>query len=277
MDWSLVLASQGIEATIDYAEDTSDWGLIVEEHEMDKALQSIQLYRLENRRWAWRHQVLSPGLLFDWASVLWVVLLCIFFWICQINLDIRDAGMMNAAKVGGGEWWRLFTAMWLHADVAHLAANATLGLVLLGLTMGRYGTGIGLLATYLAGVGGNLVVWFVAFQTPGRGSVASLGASGAVMGSLGLLAAQSFTWRPRTPQNVKLLITGVLGGLMLFVLFGLDPSTDVRAHLGGFLTGLLLGAVLSLLPPQHSRLNVAAGLVFLLLVLCPWWRALLHH
>jgi len=75
MDWSLVLASQGIEATIDYAGDSSGWGLIVAPHELDKALQSIHLFRLENRRWAWRRQVLSPGLLFDWTSLLWVALL----------------------------------------------------------------------------------------------------------------------------------------------------------------------------------------------------------
>ena len=42
--------------------------------------------------------------------------------------------------------------MWLHADVGHFATNATFGLVLLGLVMGRYGTGVGLLAAHGIGL-----------------------------------------------------------------------------------------------------------------------------
>ncbi len=87
---------------------------------------------------------------------------------------------MDGAAVAHGQWWRLFTAIWLHADLAHLATNATIGLLLLGLAMGRYGTGAGLLAAYLAGAGGNLVAGLISLQ-PHR----SLGASGMVIGCLG--------------------------------------------------------------------------------------------
>jgi len=274
MDWSLVLASQDIEAIIDHAEDSSGWGLIIAEQDLGKAIETLQLYLTENRRWGWRRQILRPGLLFDWTSLLWVVLLCLFFWLSQTDPALVAAGVMNGVKVGAGQWWRLFTAMWLHANAAHLAANATMGLVLLGLAMGRYGAGIGLVASYLAGLGGNLLVWLLAPQT------LSLGASGAVMGSLGLLAAQSFSWRPRTPRDTRLFLTGLLGGVMLFVLFGLDPSADVRAHLGGFVTGLLLGAALNLLLPHAAQkpwLNIISGLLFLPLVIWPWWQALLHR
>jgi rhomboid protease GluP len=188
-------------------------------------------------------------------------------------MDLRSAGVMEGWAVSQGQWWRLFTAIWLHADIGHLASNASIGVVLLGLAMGRYGTGVGLLAAYLAGVGGNLAVWWLSAGPPG-----SLGASGMVMGCLGLLAAQSLSWRNPGAQRLKVLISGVLGGVMLFVLFGLAPETDVRAHLGGFISGLVLGAVLTLSPglPHRVMVNVTSGLLFALLVIWPWWAAL-HH
>ncbi len=272
MDWALVLASQAIETTIDYSPETQGWELVVADQDIARAQETIRLYRLENRRWGWRHKIPSTSLLFDWTGILWVLLLGVFFLASGAHPGFRAGGVMDATKVAEGQWWRMFTAIWLHADAAHLAANATLGFVLLGLSMGRYGAGVGLLATYLSGVGGNLVPWTLGAQG------ASLGASGAVMGSLGLLAAQSFKMKLRTPQQSKRLITGVLGGLMLFVLFGLAPGTDIRAHLAGFLTGLALGALLSLMPSPaaNTRLNLASSLLFLGLVIYPWWDAIQH-
>ncbi len=98
------------------------------------------------------------------------------------------------------------------------------------------------------------------------------------MGSLGILAAQSFPLRHRSPRYTKTFITGVLAAFMLFVLYGLNPETDIRAHLGGFLTGLFLGATISNFPgtAQKPRLNLLAALVFLALVVSPWSQALIH-
>ena len=63
---------------------------------------------------------------------------------------------------------------------------------------------------------------------------------------------------------------------MLFVLLALTPGTDVMAHLGGFGSGLLLGALLSLVPgiAQKPKANLLSGLAFALLVIVPWWLAL---
>ena len=269
MDWSLVLVSQGIETTIDQAEDGSGWGLLVAGQDYGNALRTLRQYRLENRGWPWQQEVFRPGLLFDWGGLAWVLLACLFFWL-NTRTDLQSAGVMDATAVARGQWWRLFTAIWLHADLAHLAANATLGLVLLGLAMGRYGTGPGLLAAYLAGAGGNLVAGLISLQAH-----RSLGASGMVMGSLGLLAAQSFSLWRQTPHAAKFILSGICGGVMLFVLLALTPGTDVLAHLGGFASGLLLGALLNLVPAmaQKPKANLLSGLVFALLVIVPWWLA----
>lgn len=271
MDWSLVLVSQGIETTIEPPEE-SGWGLSVAAQDYDRALEILRQYQSENRHWPWRQKISEQGVLFDWGSIGWAVLLGFFFWIQTHARDaFRDAGLMDAVAVSHGEWWRLFTAIFLHADLGHLAMNAAIGLVLLGLTMGSFGTGVGLLAAYLAGVGGNLATWLI-FSEGHR----SLGASGMVMGCVGLLAAKSISFQAVT--RWKYALTGVIGAVMLFALLGLSPNSDVLAHLGGFVSGLALGTISLLMPKlaRNTAANIFAGVVFCLLVVLPWWAALNH-
>jgi membrane associated rhomboid family serine protease len=274
MDWSLVLASQGIEAIISSAQDGAGWGLLVTTQDYQAARDAIHQFRAENPAWKWQQKVLQPNLIFDWASLAWVLLLALFFWL-ETRMDLRLVGIMSRNAIGRGEWWRLFTAMWLHADLAHFAANATLGLVLLGLAMGRYGTGVGLLGAYMAGLGGYIID-FLVVPHPQMAQGGSLGASGMVMGCLGLLASQALSLRRQTPHAFKYITGGILGGVMLFVLLGLAPDTDVVAHLGGFLTGLLFGALLVLFPKlsQSTAANLLSGLIFSALVILPWFLAL---
>ena len=271
MDWSLVLASQGIEHVIGH-DDATGWTLAVSAADHEKALAQIHQYRLENRHWRWRRPVFQPGLFFDWSSLVWVSLNIFFYGWSEAHPGFRPAGMMDGGALTQGEWWRLFTATWLHADLAHLAANAVFGFLFLGLVMGRYGPGVGLLAAYVAGVGGNAFAWLV-YDGTQRG----LGASGVVMGALGLLAIQSLPVIKRPNSNTfKLFAGGILAGILLFVFLGTSPGTDVVAHFGGFITGVLLGLLLTLAPRlvHRPRINLAAGIIFAALVILPWWWAM---
>jgi len=146
------------------------------------------------------------------------------------------------------------------------------GFLFLGLVMGRYGPSLGLLATSLAGAGGNLLAWLA-----DTGNHHSLGASGVVTGALGLLSIPSVVmWKRRNAHTFRLFTVGILAGLLMFVFLGLSPETDVVAHLGGFIAGLLLGALLTVTPRlAHQRgVNLIAGILFTILVVLPWWRAL---
>jgi membrane associated rhomboid family serine protease len=185
---------------------------------------------------------------------------------------LKAAGMMSNAAVTAGEWWRTFTAVLLHADAAHLAANVSSGLIVWGLVMGRYGWGVGLLAAYLAGAGGNWAGWLLYGE-----SHRSVGASGMVLGGLGLLAAQAFALWREGPKAYPLIGRGVVGGVLLLVLLGLNPQSDVVAHLGGFLTGLLLGIGIAFVPAgwlREARLNSACGVMLGGWVVLTWWLAL---
>ncbi len=268
MDWSLVLASQSIETTIEHTE--TGWELLVPVAEYEQALQTLRQYQHENRHWHWQRQVFKGGIVFDWASLSWVTLLFFFAWL-NSPYDLESQGILSSTAVAHGQWWRIFTAIWLHADISHLAANAAIGFLLLGLTMGRFGTGVGLLASCLAGAIANAAECLLHDE-----SRRSLGASGTVMACLGLLATQSFhLWRA-SPYTRKYLLGAITAGLMLFILLGVAPGTDIIAHLGGFISGLILGSLLSLAGKATHKpaINALSALLFFALVIVPWWKAL---
>jgi membrane associated rhomboid family serine protease len=270
LDWSLVLISQGIESVPEEVPESGGWRLVVSPQDFERAMETLRLYQAENRPWPWRQELFHGELVFDWAGLAWSFLMGLFYWLSvQPQGELRVIGTMDSAAVKAGEWWRLFTAVWLHGDLAHLAANATLGVVLLGLALGRFGTGIGLLAAYLAGVGGNVGGLFSVEVHR------SLGASGMVMGALGLVAAQSISLYRSNPRSRKLVATGLCGGVMLFVLLGVAPGTDIVAHAGGFIGGVGLGALMVQFPRlrENARVNFLATCLFVVLVVGPWWLA----
>lgn len=268
MDWSLVLVSQGIETAIERNE--AGWELLVPVGEYEHALAVIHLYRQENRHWPWQQRLFKAGLLFDWSCLSWLILLLFFAWL-DYQFNLKSKAVLSIGAVHQGQWWRIFTAIWLHADWGHLASNAAVGCLLLGSVLGRFGTGAGLLASYLAGALANALECLLM-----ENSRHSLGASGMVMGSLGILASQSsYLWRFK-PYGRRYLLTSVAAGVMLFILFGLAPETDVIAHLGGFLSGLAVGGLLSFSrkAAHNQSVNFAASLMFIALVVIPWWKAL---
>ena len=273
LDWSLVLASQGISAVIDHHSEAG-WGLLIPTSELSRASDTIKLYQRENRRWPWQRPLLKQEVIFDWAATLWLVLTCIAFQLQSTFKQFHEAGVLDSAAVARGEWWRCFTAELLHGDLLHLATNSVFGMLLLGLAMGRFGTGLGLLAAYLSGTAGNVFSWLVY-----RENHLSLGASGVVMGALGLLAAQSFGAFRADQHGWKSPLAGLAAGIMLFVLLGLNPEADIAAHFGGFVAGTLMGVMLVFLRrlSRQPLANLIAGLLFAFLVICPWMIALKTH
>jgi hypothetical protein len=109
MDWSLVLASQGIEHTT-ACDEATGWSLAVAKADHENALAQIRLYRMENLQWRWRQPVFQAGLFFDWSSLAWVLLNIMFFWWSEARADLRTMGMMDGTALAHGQWWRLFTA-----------------------------------------------------------------------------------------------------------------------------------------------------------------------
>jgi membrane associated rhomboid family serine protease len=273
LDWSLVLASQGVEATIQAPNEEHGCQIAVAQTDYGRALNALRQYRLENQVPLWRQPLPWSHLIFDLRSCLWFVLLILIFLFDNSRSGfLKGLGVMDARAVHAGQWWRLFTAVTLHANVAHLAGNTAIGILLLGLAMGSFGSGWGLLASYLAGALGNLggLVFYGDLHR-------SLGASGMIMGSLGLLAVQTLGQYRLNRGSRYLLLRGLAGGILLLVLFGMSPNSDVLAHVGGFLGGVGLGSLLTLFPFEslhHPVLNRMAELICAIMVALTWWLAL---
>jgi len=249
-DYSLVLLSQGIESTV--LHDDAGWRLTLR-----------------------REHLVETGAQLHGGAVLWCLFLAFFYWWAEIGgTGLKSCGQMSNEAVRAGEWWRLFTAMTLHADLGHLAANLTAGFLTLGLAMNRWGAGVALLAAWLAGALGNGADLLLYSETH-----RSLGASGMVMGGLGLLAVPPFRSVDPASSPRRSLVRGLLGGLLLFVLLGLNPASDVVAHTGGFVGGVLLGFCLAALPQPAARHPVASlvsGAVLTGTVMLAWslaWRS----
>jgi membrane associated rhomboid family serine protease len=271
MDWSLVLASQDIEAAI--VRDDAGWGLAVDERDYERAQTVLRQYVIENRGWRWKQQLPGSGILFHWGALIWVAVMAAFYyWTMVAFPGLQSAGIMDSRRVAAGEWWRFFTAITLHENLPHLAANAATGFLLLGLAMARYGPGVALLTAFLAGAAGNaasLIIHSDASQ--------SLGASGMVTGALGMLSVHSFSLWRKYPAARGLIMRGAVAGFLILVLIGFAPGSDIAAHLGGFAAGAVLGLALNAARPavlQGGWTNVGAALALAALVCIAWRHAL---
>ena len=268
MDWSLALASQEIGARIERGD--GDWILSVEAADLPRAEETIALYERENPRgaWQWRQSFAADQLEFHWGAIFWaIVLAAVYGWSTEFVAGAVEIGAMDNHAVARGEWWRLFTAVTLHADLGHLVANLSTGLILFGLAMAQYGPGPALLGSFLAGALGN-GAGFIFYGVAHRG----LGASGMVMGALGMLGAQAFR-HPGSGLAGHVAARGAAAALLLFIFWGTTPGTDILAHAGGFIGGLAAGFLAGRAPP-HRSINRQSLVAVWALLLLTWWLAL---
>jgi rhomboid protease GluP len=145
-----------------------------------------------------------------------------------------------------GQWWRLFTSMFLHIGIFHLILNGW-ALYQLGALFEILLGSSRLAGVYLvSGLAGSFASLF---WTKGL----SAGASGAIFGLMGALIA--FLLRRRemlTPAAKSLLGQLVLwAGINVFIGFT-TPGIDNAAHLGGCAAGFLLGLALKPPAPEWS-------------------------
>ena len=142
-----------------------------------------------------------------------------------------------------GQPWRLLTACFVHGGIAHLLLNAS-SLLLLGLLAEPLlGSRRVLLAYVLCGVGGSLAsLWW--HRATGINSV---GASGAIFGLYGVQIALLFSGAlPLQRQQRLTLLFFLLYFLLSSVAGSTDSHIDHAAHVGGLLTGLLVGTAYAL-------------------------------
>ena len=140
-----------------------------------------------------------------------------------------------------GQWWRLLTSIFLHLNLLHIAINMWVLWSVGRITEKLYGRTKFAALYFVAGLSGSLlsIAW--------NPEILSAGASGAIFGILGAFFAYLAHGGTRVPlafMRAHLLPTA------LFVIFNItdgmmQPGIDNAAHVGGLLSGLLLGWTLA--------------------------------
>ena len=143
-----------------------------------------------------------------------------------------------AAVLQQGEWWRLFTSMFLHGGFAHVLLNGWALYQLGALFEIAVGSFRMLIVYFVAGLAGSLAsLWW----TQGL----SVGASGAIFGVLGAMIAFLLRRRERLTPFARSLLSQLVVWAVINVSIGFTfPMIDNAAHLGGCAAGFLLGLLL---------------------------------
>jgi membrane associated rhomboid family serine protease len=154
---------------------------------------------------------------------------------------IPRGGLLADGILQGGEWWRPATALTLHADIGHLAANLVAGVFVTLALAQRIGGANAVLGTLGAGILGNILAALIRHQS----TILSIGASTAVFGALGVLCALPGVLRHLGRSRVSWipLATGVV---VLGIYGSGDAQTDVLAHITGFAAGWLIGRTITI-------------------------------
>jgi rhomboid protease GluP len=162
------------------------------------------------------------------------------FWEPSIE-GLLKWGANFGPLVTHGEWWRLFTAMFIHIGIIHIAMNMYI-LWSTGKFTERLFGNFGFLVLYLlAGLGGSLTsVWWKPYTV-------SAGASGAIFGVYGGLLGYLLIQRHTVPKRNLSSLFSTAGTFIAYNLIYSFTSTsiDIAAHLGGFATGFVLGCALA--------------------------------
>ena len=151
--------------------------------------------------------------------------------------------------VADGAWWQLVTSMFTHVDILHIGFNM-LALWILGpqleAVMGR----TRFLALYfLSGIAGSACVYWLADQ-----QAQTVGASGAIFGLMGALLIVAIKIR----GNIQGILTWI--GINVVITVVGSSFISWQGHTGGFVGGLLIGAILIYAPKQRRVLLQSAGL-----------------
>lgn len=198
-----------------------------------------------------------------------ILVVCVAVFLMQslgvVGALLTGYGAQINAAVRMGEWWRLFTSAFLHANLTHILFNMW-ALWVFGPELERRAGSVPFAALYLSSaVAGGAVFFLLGSRGP------AVGASGAIFGLFGAWIAEAVrnrhTLAGRANLNQLLVLLGINAALPLLI-----PNIAWQAHLGGLVAGfgivLLWGAFArrSAQAPTRTLIAGAVGVAALALV-----------
>ena len=191
---------------------------------------------------------ISPILLNLNLIVYLLMVICGVGFISFGSQELLNWGGNFRPYVLDGEWWRLLTSMFLHGGLMHVLINC-FSLIFIGMFLEPLLGKVKFLACYLVtGIIASLssIYWYE--------ETVSIGASGAIFGITGVFLAFSL---------FKYIHTRIGGGLLIVLLIfigfnllsGLTGGVDNAAHIGGLLSGFVIGLFLGLFSKDRILMN----------------------
>lgn len=270
-EWALVLVAEGLSPSVRSVREGFILGVPTEDAE--RATAALSAYERENPTEP--EEGNGPvGSVHVWVGLAVAVVLVAFFFVSGAGNPGGywfERGGADARRILLGEFWRTVTALTLHADFGHVAANAVAGAFFLSAVCRMLGPGLGFVLVLLAGTGGNFV------NALSHGSLhISVGASTAVFGAVGVLGGLAVVRRRRRGSRGRHAWVPAVAGLALLAMLGMGEGVDVWAHLFGFLVGGTLGIIVAFTVPRRPghRVQWTLGSAALVAVIACWVLAL---
>lgn len=239
---SLVLSAVNIQHAV--ITDIPPYSISVSLDEKERAIRNLRSYIEENKNWPPQkdieehHEVTSQP-----PTFLVIGALVLFYWVTgpwseKSPWFAHGAGSADAILVSG-EYFRLITALTLHADIVHLLGNCLFGGFLIHFFCKSVGTGIGLFAILFSATSGNYIN--VLFH---GGSHNFVGFSTAVFSTIGMLSMMRYRINKKlTSYHV---FAPLMAGVALLAMTGsAGERTDLGAHFFGLICGFATGYVLN--------------------------------
>ena len=145
--------------------------------------------------------------------------------------------------IEGRQYWRLLTSVFLHANLSHIGSNLLVQILMGNAVERNIGSVRYVILYLLTGIGGNVVS--VAYDYARGVNTYSVGASGAVFGVMGTMIILIIKGRKKLRRGSSLLVRALFAVFYAVYSGFQNPYTDNAAHIGGLVTGLVLGVLLT--------------------------------
>lgn len=201
-------------------------------------------------------------------SITYIIMgICVFLFIMMYIFGNGSESTSTLIKFGAnydlltksGEYYRLFTCMFLHIGIWHLLCNMY-SLYIIGKEIENlYGKSKYLVIYVLSGLCGSILS--IAFSH----NTISAGASGAIFGLLGALLYFGYYYRTYLGATIR---SSIIPVIILNLIIGLlTPGISNSAHIGGLVGGILVSMMVGV-PDKSTKIEKINGLILSIIYIC---------
>lgn len=201
-------------------------------------------------------------------SITYIIMgICVFLFIMMYIFGNGSESTSTLIKFGAnydlltksGEYYRLFTCMFLHIGIWHLLCNMY-SLYIIGKEIENlYGKSKYLVIYVLSGLCGSILS--IAFSH----NTISAGASGAIFGLLGALLYFGYYYRTYLGATIRSSIIPVI--ILNLIIGMLTPGISNSAHIGGLVGGILVSMMVGV-PDKSTKIEKTNGLILSIIYIC---------